>query len=183
MDQSVILTCECGQTALQADGRHIVSVECCCNSCRQAGAYLQSLPAAPPLLEANGVTRFVVHRKDRIRCVRGAETMREHRLSPAATTRRVVATCCNTPMFLEFMSGHWLSLYGRRYPPAALPRLEMRTMASDLPAAGAELPNDVPNARTQSAKFFAKLLVAWAAMGFRVPPINFVNGAIDGRAE
>lgn len=154
-----------------------MSTECCCNSCREAGGKLQSLPGAPPLLEDSGTTRFVVYRKDRVRFLQGTDALKELRLTARSPTRRVVASCCNTPVFLEFQNGHWLSLYGGLWPAAALPPLEMRTMAGDLPDPTV-LSDDVPNAKTHSVSFFAKLLGAWVAMGFRSPKITIVNGEI-----
>jgi len=139
---------------------------------------MQTLPAAPAVLETNGATRFVLYRKDRVRFLKGTHLLKELRLTPEAKTRRVVATCCNTPVFLEFTNGHWLSLYGRLWPAGTLPPLEMRTMTSDLPA-GSALPDDVPNGKRQSFSFFVKLLGAWIAMGFRSPKIAFVNGELQ----
>lgn len=176
MRQATQLSCACGRVHLEVASKQIISVECCCNSCREAGARLQALPAAPPLLGSNGTTRYVLYRKDRVRFLQGAELLKEFRLSPEAPTRRIVATCCNTPVFLDFTKGHWLSLYGSLWPAGTLPPLEMRTMASDLPS-GVALPDDVPNPKHYSVSFFAKLLGAWVAMGFRRPTIA-VNGEI-----
>lgn len=176
MTKNTQLVCHCGQLRLEVKGAPISSVECCCNSCRAAGARLLALPSAQPVLGPNGTTRFVLYRKDRIRFVQGTAQLKEFRLTPGSKTRRVVATCCNTPAFLEFQSGHWLSLYGGLWPAHALPALEMRTMVMDLPA-GTTLPDDVPNASRQSFSFFAKLLGAWIAMGFRSPKIA-VNGEL-----
>lgn len=178
MTQTLELGCACGQVRLQVEGAPIISAACCCNSCREAGARIQRLPAAPTLLDAHGATRFVLYRKDRVRFGEGAEVLRELRLRPEAKTRRVVATCCNTPVFLEFENGHWLSLYGCLWPQGTLPPLELRTMTSDLPA-GTALPDDVPNARRQSLSFFAKLLGAWIAMGLRSPKVACVNGVLQ----
>ena len=172
------LTCTCGQVALEVQGEPIVSVECLCSDCQSAGKILQSLPDAPSVLDQKGATRFVLYRKDRVRCEQGQNHLREHRLSDETKTRRVVAICCNTPMFLEFTNGHWLSIYGNLWPEASLSPLEMRTMTRDLPA-GVELPEDVPNPQTHTASFYAKLIRAWVAMGFRSPKIEFVHGTID----
>ncbi len=49
-----------------------------------------------------------------------------------------------------------------------MPPTTMRTMAADMPD-GATLPDDIPNAKKHSISFFAKLLGAWVAMGFRTP--------------
>jgi hypothetical protein len=177
MTEKTELGCACGKVRMEVEGPHIMSAECCCNSCREAGARIGALPGAAPVVDEKGATRFEIYRKDRVRFTSGAEHLKEFRLTPRSKTRRVVAACCNTPLFLEFQSGHWLSIYGGLWPDDALPPLEMRTMAMDLPDASV-LPDDVPNARRQSASFMWKLLAAWAAMGFRTPKIQ-VNGAIN----
>lgn len=87
-----------------------------------------------------------------------------------------MASCCNTPVFLEFKGGHWLSLYGGLWAWGTLPALDVRTMTMDLPA-GTVLPDDAPNARRQSLPFMARLLTSWIAMGFKVPKIN-VDGEL-----
>ena len=129
-------------------------------------------------MEENGGTHFVLYRKDRVRIGSGEEKLKELRLTQKSPTRRVVASCCDTPLFLELQNGHWLSLYGRLWPEALRPPIELRTMTSDLPA-GTRLPDDVPNARTQSASFMVKLLGAFIAMGFRAPKIAVPGGALE----
>jgi hypothetical protein len=177
MAQSTQLACACGRVQLEVERAPIISTECHCSSCRTAGAKLQALPGAQAFMETNGGTRFVLYRKDRIRFRNGAELLKVFRLTPASKTRRVVATCCNMPVFLEFHNGHWLSLYGRLWPAGALPTLDLRTMTADLPI-GATLASDVPNAKRQSASFFAKLLGAWITMGFKSPKVTVVSGEI-----
>lgn len=175
MTHTTRLACGCGKVHLEVERDPIVSTACCCTSCRAAGERLAALPDAPAVVDRFGATRFVLYRKDRVRFTRGAELLREFRLTPDSKTRRVVAACCNTPVFLEFQGGHWLSLYGGLWPEASLPPLDLRTMTSDLPDASV-LPQDVPNLKRQSGTFFAKLLGAWIAMGFRSPKI-----AVDGQ--
>ncbi len=170
MTEVTQIGCTCGHVPLEVEGAPIVSSACCCNSCREAGARLQTLPEAPKVLDTSGATRFVLYRKDRIRFLKGTDLLKEFRLTPEAKTRRIVATCCNTPVFLEFKGGHWLSLYGGLWPEGMLPPLEMRTMTADLPDASV-LPDDVPNAKSQALPFFVKLMGAWIAMGFRSPKV------------
>lgn len=167
------LACTCGQVQIVVEKAPIIATECHSKSCRTAGTRLRALPGAPSFLQSNGGTHFVLYRKDRIRFVKGAELLKDFHLTAEAPTRRVVAGCCNTPIFLEFKSGHWLSLYSCLWPKATLPALELRTMTSDLPN-GTTLSRDVPNGKRQSVLFFANLLGAWIAMGFRVPklPVN-----------
>lgn len=173
---STMIGCACGKVRLEVGSTPMMSVECCCNSCREAGVRLEKLPGARQVVDANGATPFVFHRKDHVRIVSGADHLKEFRLTPQAGTRRVVASCCNTPVFLEFKGGHWLSLYAGLWPKGALPPLELRTMTADLPDASV-LPNDVPNLKQQSLAFYWRLFRAWAAMGFRTPKIA-VNGEI-----
>ena len=51
----------------------------------------------------------------------GQEYLEEHRLKPDFPTRRVIATCCNSGMFLDFTKGHWLTMYRNRFPAGAPP--------------------------------------------------------------
>jgi len=168
------ITCSCGQTALSLTGAPILTSTCHCTSCRTAAAQLLALPGAQPVTDAQGATPFVLWRKDRVTILRGAGHLREHRLRPGGT-RRVVASCCNTPMYLEFRGGHWLSLYARRFSPP--PPVEMRTMLMD--AEPGSVPDDgIPGAKRQSARFMGRLLAAWAGTGFRffrmdpLPPLE-----------
>lgn len=168
MGDTTQIGCACGQTRLEVEGKPIESVECCCTSCREAADRMQRLEGAPQILTAHSTTPFVMYRKDRVRFLSGTDNLAGFRLSPEATSTRVIATCCNTPVYLEFKGGHWLSLYGELWPDGTMPAPTMRTMASDLPE-GAMLPDDIPNAKKQSLSFFAKLFGAWVAMGFRNP--------------
>jgi hypothetical protein len=169
---SMTASCRCGAVALEVIGPPIVTAGCYCQSCQAAGEQIERLAGAPPMLDADGGTAFVLQRKDRVRCVRGGERLEAHRLKPDSPTRRMVATCCNSAMFLEFSKGHWLSLYRGRLPEGA-PPLEMRVMTADR-REGVELPGDIPSYATHSGKFMWRLLSAWAAMGFRVPKVRGV---------
>ncbi|MFT6649891.1 GFA family protein [Pseudophaeobacter arcticus] len=177
MAETTEIACSCGRTRLEVRGKPIDSVECCCSSCREAAARMQRLDGAPQVLTDHGSTPFVMYRKDRVRCLGGAAALKTFRLSPEHATKRAIATCCNTPVYLEFKGGHWLSLYGGLWPEGTMPAPTMRTMASDLPE-GAVLPDDIPNAKTQNLRFFARLFGAWVAMGFRNPKTP-VTGEIN----
>lgn len=179
-ERSLVVKCRCGQVALEASGRPIVSTACYCASCQQAGRHLEALPSAPPILDEDGGTAFVLYRKDRVRCRHGAERLREHRLMPTSKTRRVVATCCNSAMFLEFTAGHWITLYADRLPPEDRPPTEMRVMTRDR-RPGVAFADALPNHEKHSGKFMLRLIGAWARMRFRTPGIDFVSGPLDER--
>jgi hypothetical protein len=166
-------TCRCGKVKLEIVGRPIMAATCYCRSCQEAGRRLEQLPSAPPILNPDGGTDYVLCRKDRVRCVTGEEYLEEHRLKPESPTRRVIATCCNSAVFLDFTKGHWLTMYRNRFPTGA-PPVEMRVMTKDR-RAGVVLADDLPNHDKISGKAMLRLLVAWIAMGFRRPELNFVR--------
>jgi hypothetical protein len=177
MDQTTHLSCRCGRTRLEVTGQPFMVTECLCNSCRAAAARLGALSGAPPMLTPYGATPCAEVRKDRLRIVAGADSLREFRLTPTSGTRRVVAACCNTPLFIEARGGHWVSLYLHLWPPGTAPAPRLRTMTGDL-ADPSALPADIPNRKTHSLGFLATLLAAWVGMGFRNPKIA-VAGQID----
>jgi hypothetical protein len=162
--------CRCGKVKLEAVGRPILAACCYCASCQQAGSRFEQLPSAPPVLNPDGGTDYVLYRKDRVQCVTGQDHLGEHRLKPDSPTRRIIATCCNSAMFLDFTRGHWLTMYRNRFPAGALP-VEMRVMTQDR-RDGVTLADDVPNYERHSGKSMLKLVTAWIVMGFRRPEIT-----------
>jgi len=101
MSKTTSISCACGQTCLELQGDPILVSECLCDSCRTAADRLAMLPGAKSVLTSYGATPSAEYRKDRVRILSGADRLREFRLSAHAGSRRVVATCCNTPVFLE----------------------------------------------------------------------------------
>lgn len=182
MTQPTELTCACKEVRLTVERAPIIATECHCTSCRAAAAQLRALPGAPPFQEAHGGTQFICYRKDRVRFIAGTERLKELRLTPVSKTRRVVASCCNTPVFLEFQGGHWLSLYASLWPAAARPASQLRTMTGDRPASEPALDDALPSGALHTASFYAKLLGAWIAMGFRSPAIDVPGGSITSQA-
>lgn len=177
MSEAATIGCACGRTRLEVAGDPILVGECLCDSCRTAAARLATLPGSRSLLTDYGATPCAEYRKDRVRFVAGMAHLAEFRLSPDAGSRRVVATCCNTPVFLELKGAHWLSLYLHLWPALSRPRPQLRTMTGDLSDA-AGLPDDIPNLKTHTVRFYAKLFGAWVAMGLRNPKIT-VKEKID----
>ena len=159
--------CRCGAVKLEAAGKPMLHAVCYCASCQAAGRGFEQLAAAPPVLDADFGTDFILYRKDRVRCVQGAERLQEHRLKPESPTRRLVASCCNSAMLLDFTKGHWLTLYRGRFA-GEVPPLQIRVMTADAPE-WRPLPDDVPSYPGFPGKFMWKLLGSWAAMGFRRP--------------
>lgn len=168
-------SCQCGAVTLELTGKPIVTATCYCHSCQTAGHGFETLPGAGAVVDTDGGTPYVLMRKDRLTWLSGSDQLDAHRLKPDSPTRRFVSRCCNSPIALEFTKGHWLSVYSARIPEGERPAAEMRTIVGDRPG-GVELPGDIPNYRSPSGKFMWRLLTAWAAMGFRAPPIEATRG-------
>lgn len=144
-------------------GGHIHCAACHCDDCQSAAQALDALPTPAPTTDAFGGTHYVLHRKDRYHVASGSALLRPHRLRDGSPTRRMVASCCNSPMFLAFDNAqHWISVYRARIPGDS-PRLQSRiaTRFAD-PAGGA--PDDVPSYRTFPFALVVQLLLCRARM-------------------
>ena len=166
---SMTASCRCGQLKFSLSGPPIVRIACYCTSCQTAGHAFVREFGPPPVVAEDGGTDLVLYRKDRVAQISGGGLLREHRLSPASPTRRMIATCCGTPIVMDFTKGHWLNFY-RACLPEDDSVLAMRVMTQERPAT-VVLPDDVPKYATRSAKFMWKLLSSCAAMGFRRPQV------------
>ena len=161
-DQFLISSCQCGKVRCKGAGRPILSGICYCDDCQAGAAMLKSLGGAAIVSEEDGGTHYLTYRDDRFSCVEGAGLLQAYRLSSDAPTRRMVASCCNTPMFLKYAKGHWTSAYARRFK-GHVPSVEMRTQTqfrnSSLP-----MPDDAPAYRTFGLKLFWRLFASRVAM-------------------
>jgi hypothetical protein len=170
MSDQITVSCLCGRCSIMLHGQPIFGAECHCQSCRQAMDQFETHLGAPKERSATGGVPYVLWRKDRVGQVKGEELLASYRLSPKAKTRRVVATCCNAPMFLDFSAGHWISVNAGRFPVDQRPAMAFRTVTADRGDAP-PLPDDIPNLKGFNGKFMLRLLGAWVAMGFRNPPV------------
>jgi hypothetical protein len=159
--------------ALEARGAPILTATCYCESCRKFGEHSATLAEAPAVLGSDGGTPFVLYRKDRVTCVRGSDALREHRLTPDSSTRRMIAACCGAPMVLDFTKGHWLTLYRDRMPAPEQPPLDMRVMTEHRSSGAADAADAIPSFPRYPGRFMWRLIRAWAAMGFRKPTLSF----------
>jgi hypothetical protein len=163
--------CTCGHVALEATGAPILTATCFCHSCRSAAKRFEEAPGAPSVLNRDGGIDYSLFRKDRVAVVHGNNRLRAHKLTETSPTRRVVATCCNAPMFLDFTPGHWLSLYRDRLPDAA-PAPEIAVMTGDLPPDHPQ-PCGLRAYAGRPPRFIFRLLTSFAAMRFRSPMFDW----------
>jgi hypothetical protein len=155
--------CECGRVALAMIGAPITSVVCYCDDCQEGARQIEALPDAPPVKDPDGGTAYIVYRKDRVRCSTGSQLLKSYKIKEGTATNRVVATCCNTALFLNFDdSKHWVDVYRARVP-GVVPPLQMRICTKFKPGDGGT-PADAPGYPAYPFKFLARLLAARLAM-------------------
>lgn len=158
------VSCACGKVVCAATGAPILTAVCYCDDCQRAAQQIGVLSNSPPMIDADGGTAYVLYRKDRFKCVRGQELLRDIRLKDGSPTRRVVAGCCNAAMYLDFQKGHWVSVYRARIQGVA-PPIQMLIQTRFMPQPG-QAPRDIPAYRAFPPKFFVKLLLARIRMVF-----------------
>jgi len=164
---TVTISCLCGQVALEAVGAPIASVVCYCDDCQEGARQLRSLPNAVPIEEPTGGTGYLAYRKDRVRPVKGAALLRPLKIRKDSATNRVIATCCNTPMLLNFDDGkHWVDLYRSRCH-AHVPPVQMR-ICTKFKSEGRTIPTDAPQYPRHPVSLLMKLVLAKAAMVLRL---------------
>ena len=148
---------------MEAIGTPITSVICYCDDCQEGARQIQALPNASSIQDPDGGTAYLVYRKDRVRCVKGASLLRPHKIRENSATNRVVATCCNTALFLNFDDGkHWVDVYRSRCQ-GTVPPVQMRICTKFRPEPRT-LPTDVPNHSRYPMSLLIKLVLAKAAM-------------------
>lgn len=156
--------CSCGGVEFETSGAPILGATCYCDDCQEAGRQIERLRNAPRVLDPHGGTDFLLYRKDRLKYIKGAELLLDHKLKEGSATRRVVATCCNSVMFLDFQKGHWFSVCRARFS-GDVPPLQMRIQTKFRPQSAGD-PSDIPSYAGYPLKFMLKLVTAKVAMLF-----------------
>lgn len=156
-------SCACGRVRCEAVGPPIVSLVCYCDDCQEGARRIEALPTAAGFRDADGGTPYLTYRGDRFRCLSGADLLVGYKIRESAPTTRMVASCCNSAMFLKFAPGFWVSAYRARFEGDDLPPLEFRDQIEHRRADTA-LPRDVPCYRGFPMRLFARIISARIAM-------------------
>lgn len=173
--------CVCGRVRLQGFGRPISCLICYCDDCQAAGRAIESLPGAATALQPDAGTELIVYHRDRLRCVAGAELMQPLRLRESSPTRRMVATCCNTAMYVGFDDGKfWVDLWRSRVLGHA-PPAEWRVCVRFRPES--PMPADLPSFPGYPFRFVARLLLNRLTTGLRQQSHHWGHGRVPFNHE
>jgi len=159
-------SCACGQVQIRATGTPIVASACYCADCQKGGGEIEALLNAVPVRDDDGGTAYLLFPKDRFACIKGQEFLKPDKLKPSSITNRVVATCCNSGMFMNFDKGpYWVSAYRRRFQ-GDVPPIEMR-ICTKARASDAPYPDNAPRFSGQPIRLMGRLLSGAIAMALR----------------
>ena len=118
--------CQCGAVEISAWGQPMMVNACYCDDCQTAAQRLAASANSGRVSSVDGGTEFMVFRRDRIACTRGANRLQAMRLTAPSKTRRMIASCCATPMYMAFDDKRpWVSAFRSPFGADA-PPVEMR---------------------------------------------------------
>jgi hypothetical protein len=156
--------CSCGGVELEATGAPILGVVCHCADCHEGSRRIEALPNSSPVLDRYGGTPYLLYRKDRVKYLKGTESLQGFKVE-ADSPQRVFAACCNSAMLLDLdRPMHWVPIYRGRFQ-GEVPSLQMRINAKFKHDA-IDAPRDLPIHSSFPLKFVVKLIAAKVAMIF-----------------
>ena len=160
--------CQCGAVEVGAWAEPIAVNSCYCDDCQAAAERLAASANSAPATSADGGTEFMLFRRDRIACTRGADRLQAMRLTDASKTRRMIASCCATPMYLAFDDKRpWVSAF-RACFGADAPPVEMR-ICTRFRRSDEQADDGVRSHPGYPPAMILRILAAWPPMLFSRP--------------
>jgi hypothetical protein len=160
--------CRCRAVEIGAWGDPLVVNACYCDDCQAAAQRLCVSAASPPAASADGGTEFMLFRRDRIACTRGADRLQPMKLTDASKTRRMIAGCCATPMYLAFDDKRpWVSAFRAGFGVDA-PPVEMR-ICTRFRRSQEKAEDRLPSHPGYHPAMMVRILAAWPLMLFSRP--------------
>ncbi|MFM5950807.1 MAG: DUF6151 family protein [Novosphingobium sp.] len=163
MNMKTLLRCQCGAVECSGTCAPFLSAVCYCDDCQNAARQIEAIGKGPAISEPDGGTALCLIRDDQFTIEHGADLLKPHQLDPTSATCRMIASCCNSAIYLEFSDGRfWKSaMIGRilgTKPPIEM-RLCTKYRSSNLP-----WPDDAPRHAGFPLSAFARVGWQWLAM-------------------
>jgi hypothetical protein len=165
MSEKHFARCRCGTVEAVAIGKPIIANACYCADCQAAARLIAARPSGTSETTPDDGTECLLFRKDRIIITKGAERLEPLRLKEGSTTRRMIATCCNTGMYMAFDDAKpWISAFRARFV-GDVPPIEMR-ICTKYRRSSEPLDDRLPNHPGYPAGMMLRILVACFPMLF-----------------
>jgi hypothetical protein len=163
MRERTVARCTCGDVELEMSGAPILSAVCYCDDCQEGARQIGALPNAAAVQDADAGTAYVLYRKDRVTVSRGAALLKPYKIRDKSATNRVVATCCNSAMMVNFDDGKWwVDVYRARIQGDA-PPVQAHVCTKFRPGPSGRA-SDVPSYPGYPFKLIVRLLGSKVAM-------------------
>ncbi|HMJ13659.1 MAG TPA: hypothetical protein VK524_19715 [Polyangiaceae bacterium] len=167
MPETIQAHCACGRVVFEAKGGPLEAIACYCDDCQAVGKQIDALPDGHSGLGADGGTVSMLFRKDLVRCVRGAELLKDHKLRSASPATRQLASCCNSNMTTRFEN--WLPITALRthsvnvqsFKPAVCIHTRFAPDATKLVHAAPRHPSLPPRLKLKVAGAAVALALPW----------------------
>ncbi len=160
--------CRCGAVEIGAWGEPIIVTACYCDDCQAAAKRLAESASVALAASDDGGTEFMLFRRDRIACTRGADRLEAMKLRAATKTRRMIAGCCATPMYVGFDDKRpWVSAFRATFGADARP-VEMR-ICTWFRRLEDKVEDGVRSHPGYPPAMVVRILVAWPLMLFSRP--------------
>ena len=160
--------CRCGAVQLGAWAAPIAVAACYCDDCQAAAAKIAQTGAVSPA-DPDGGTAFMLFRRDRLACTGGSERLCAVRLREGTKTRRMVAECCGTAMYLAFDDSRpWVSAFRDPFGETA-PPVQMRICTRFRRTDAAPADDGLPSHAGYPPSMMLKILAAAPGLLFAKP--------------
>jgi hypothetical protein len=140
----------------------MIAAVCYCDDCLAAARAIEA-SGGPPVADDDGGTALSLFRNDRFSHSKGAELLTAHKLRENSPTSRMVASCCNSAMYLAFADTRfWVSVMNNRFV-GEKPLIESR-LAVEFRDPALPWPDGAPRYHGYPKRYLFRLLGQWIAM-------------------
>ena len=153
--ENYVSECKCGTVRYEATARPACNVVCYCDDCQSAGRVLVEESGCENPLDPDGGTSFSTFLEKDWKCVAGAEQVESHKLRENSPTTRFIASCCQTPIYLKYGPGFWVSTFRAPFTNE-LPKLNWRIKTSHR-TSSLPFPDDIARFKGFPLRLYAAL--------------------------